>query len=145
MEVAIPYSSRVAFGLQKTKPSGKRGLSCHPLFITGCIRTWHNSHPQTSLRKVAIPYSSRVAFGLFIWFSIEKWIEKLPSPIHHGLHSDATARIQYGPFATLPSPIHHGLHSDPNAVLSKNYWFRLPSPIHHGLHSDETKLISAMR
>jgi len=42
---------------------------CHPLFITGCIRTLilddsHGLHGQ-----VAIPYSSRVAFGPFSMIS----------------------------------------------------------------------------
>jgi len=35
----------------------------------------------------AIPYSSRVAFGLYEKFEDTEF-NKLPSPIHHGLHSD---------------------------------------------------------
>jgi len=84
--VAIPYSSRVAFGLKKILAvitfckcchplfitgcirtekclSQRRGQECcHPLFITGCIRTlitFSIAEPP----PVAIPYSSRVAFG----------------------------------------------------------------------------------
>ena len=37
---------------------------------------------------------------------------KLPSPIHHGLHSDLSCERGSVPETALPSPIHHGLHSD---------------------------------
>jgi len=41
----------------------------------------------------------------------------------------------------LPSPIHHGLHSDNGGNIDSVDIVRLPSPIHHGLHSDTMKSI----
>ena len=110
--VAIPYSSRVAFGprvlffisffiqschplfitgcirtgvLTYTTPAANTG--CHPLFITGCIRTALQDFAPCS-QGVAIPYSSRVAFGPYKRGLLRRKRQKLPSPIHHGLHSD---------------------------------------------------------
>jgi len=61
--VAIPYSSRVAFGLVSILLLYALDACCHPLFITGCIRTRRYIHGHAKRRIVAIPYSSRVAFG----------------------------------------------------------------------------------
>ena len=42
--------------------------------------------------QVAIPYSSRVAFGQALSLSELVELPLLPSPIHHGLHSDYVHR-----------------------------------------------------
>jgi len=85
--VAIPYSSRVAFGQRLHKRRFAFSVGCHPLFITGCIRTFITCVVSDSM-QVAIPYSSRVAFGLDAMEANASRFLTLPSPIHHGLHSD---------------------------------------------------------
>jgi len=160
-------------------------ICCHPLFITGCIRTWLQYRYNPGHIRVAIPYSSRVAFGRFtVWaspFSIfvaipyssrvafgqparcvaGSWKTKLPSPIHHGLHSDAwQKRSQYAKYgschplfitgcirtslATAKVVDYHRCHPlfitgcirTLMTVDQTPNSLMLPSPIHHGLHSD---------
>jgi len=101
---------------------------CHPLFITGCIRTVLAGLFRGKL-PVAIPYSSRVAFGHRINAMTKELQLGLPSPIHHGLHSDRISKKEvHWPARKLPSPIHHGLHSDrfTTSAMDTRTWVAIP-------------------
>jgi len=85
--VAIPYSSRVAFGHIWEIIDPIEVLCCHPLFITGCIRTrskniWWNR--RTCCHPLFITGCIRTTFQQN--HTVPN--SQLPSPIHHGLHSD---------------------------------------------------------
>ncbi len=141
--VAIPYSSRVAFGLLEAPLHCMLIVGCHPLFITGCIRT--------------IGWKPSIICNL-----------ALPSPIHHGLHSDCEYISYDLKYEGCCHPLFiTGCIRTPQNLSNAYciyrchplfitgcirtilieyrlvYGFRLPSPIHHGLHSDSTGLYSS--
>jgi len=137
LKVAIPYSSRVAFGHMTFYCMNCGHEGCHPLFITGCIRTLRDPILYNRARNVAIPYSSRVAFGP-IFSEYMSLCRRLPSPIHHGLHSDREKLKKFQSVNRVAIPyssrVAFGLQQE---ALNRCLLLWLPSPIHHGLHSDK--------